>query len=369
MSVAFIDLGAAYRELKEDLDEAVAGVLARGWYVLGPEVESFEREFGSYVGAGHCVGVGNGLDALHLALRAIGVGPDDEVIVPSNTYIATWLAVSMCGARVVPVEPNPQTYNLDPALIGAAVTPRTKAIMPVHLYGQPADMPAITAIASEHNLKVVDDAAQAHGARWDDQPIGSFADATAWSFYPTKNLGALGDGGAVTTNSAEVAAKVGQLRNYGSTNKYANEVRGYNSRLDELQAAILRVKLRALDEWNARRKTVAERYLERLADTGLTLPAWPAPATSAWHLFVTRSPERDHLVARLSERGVSTLVHYPVPPHLQPAYADYGWEKGAFPICERIHEEVLSLPMGPHLSPDQQDAVLDAVKASTEARG
>jgi dTDP-4-amino-4,6-dideoxygalactose transaminase len=362
VTVPFLDLGAAYRELKGEIDAAVGGVLERGWYVLGSEVDAFEQEFATYVGAEWCVGVGNGLDALHLALRAVGVGPGDDVLVPSNTYIATWLAVSMCGARPVPVEPDLRTYNMDPARIEDAITPATKAVMPVHLYGQPADMDAITSTAARHGLQVVDDAAQAHGARWGDRRIGGLADATAWSFYPGKNLGAMGDAGAVTTNSPEIADRIRSLRNYGSMKKYENDERGFNSRLDELHAAVLRVKLRVLEQWNARRVAAAERYLTELGASDLTLPECPAAAAPVWHLFVVRSPQRDDLVAALTASGIGTLVHYPIAPHLQPAYADLGITAGSLPISERIHAEVFSLPIGPHLSTEQQDAVIDAVQ-------
>ncbi len=265
MNVPFLDLKTPYYEIKEELDAAWHRVMASGWYVLGQEVESFEHEFAAYCEAKHCVGVGNGLDALYLILRAMEIGPGDEVIVPSNTYIATWLAVSMTGATPVPVEPDEVSYNIDPALIEAAITTRTKAILPVHLYGLPADLEPILKIASRHGLRVLEDAAQAHGARYKGKRIGAHGDAVAWSFYPGKNLGAFGDGGAVTTNDRHLAEKLRALRNYGSRVKYVNEVKGVNSRLDPLQAAVLRVKLKYLDEWNERRKRVASLYLERLA--------------------------------------------------------------------------------------------------------
>ena len=257
MTVPFLDLQAGYLELKEEIDAAVARVLQSGWYILGPEVSAFEEEFASYCGADHCIGVGNGLEALHLALLAMGIGPGHEVIVASNTFIATWLAVSMAGAVPVPVEPDPATHNLDPGRMEAAITERTKAILPTHLYGQPADLDPILDIARRHGLKVLEDAAQAHGARYKGKRVGGHGDAVAWSFYPGKNLGAFGDGGAVTTNDADLASRIRTLGNYGSREKYVNEVRGFNSRLDPLQAAVLSVKLRYLDEWNARRRAVA----------------------------------------------------------------------------------------------------------------
>ena len=346
MQIPFLDVGAAYKELKPEIDAAIVRVLDSGWYILGPEVEAFEAEWATYCEAEHAIGVANGLDALHLALLAMGVGPGDEVIVPSNTYIATWLAVSQCGATPVPVEPVEATYNIDPARIETAITPRTKVILPVHLYGQPADLDPIHALARKHGLRVLEDAAQAHGARYKGRRIGAHGDAVAWSFYPGKNLGALGDGGAVTTNDAEIADRIRVLRNYGSRVKYANEVKGFNSRLDPIQAAVLRVKLRVLDEWNERRGGIARRYLEGLVGSGLVLPQVPKWAEPVWHLFVVRHPERDALVKRLNEAGVGTLIHYPVPPHLQEAYAEMGFGVGAFPVAERMAGEVVSLPMG-----------------------
>jgi dTDP-4-amino-4,6-dideoxygalactose transaminase len=348
MNIPFLDLSAAYRELQTEIDAAVARTLASGYYIGGPEVEAFEEEFASYCGATHAVGVANGLDALHLALRAMDVGPGDEVIVPSNTYIATWLAVSQCGATPVPVEPDARTFNIDPALIEAAVTPRTKVILPVHLYGQPADMDPILAIARKHGLRVLEDGAQAHGARYKGQRLGAHGDAVAWSFYPGKNLGAMGDGGAVTTDDAQLADRIRVLRNYGSRVKYVNEVQGYNSRLDPLQAAILRVKLAHLDDWNARRSAIALRYQEGLAGCGLTLPHVPDWAEPVWHLFVVRCRQRDALQNHLTSQGVQTLIHYPIPPHQQQAYPE--WNALSFPLSEAIHQQVLSLPIGPTLT-------------------
>lgn len=357
MKIPFLDLRASYLELKPQIDSAIARVLDSGWYILGPEVEAFESEYAAYCEADHAVGVANGLDALHLVLLAMGVGPGDEVIVPSNTYIATWLAVSQCGATPVPVEPDESTYNINPDLIEAAITPRTKVILPVHLYGQPADLDPILAIARKHGLRVLEDAAQAHGARYKGKRIGAHGDAVAWSFYPGKNLGALGDGGAVTTNDPDIADRIRVLRNYGSRVKYVNEVRGFNSRLDPVQAAVLRVKLHILDEWNSRRCGVAQQYLNGLAGSGLVLPQVPEWAEPVWHLFVVRHPERDALVKRLNEAGVGTLVHYPVPPHLQVAYAEIGFGVGAFPVAERIAAEVVSLPMGAQMAADGVDMI------------
>jgi len=360
-SVPFLDLRATYLELQAELDSAVAGVLDSGWFVLGRELAAFEREFAGYVGVEHCIGVASGLDALHLALRALGVGPGDEVLVPSNTYIATWLAVSYSGAVPVPVEPDERTYNINPDLLEKAISKRTKAIIPVHLYGQPADMDPILDFARRHGLWVLEDAAQAHGARYKGKRVGGLGDVAGWSFYPGKNLGAFGDGGAVTTNNAELADRIRVLRNYGSRTKYYNEVLGFNSRLDELQAAVLRVKLRFLDEWNERRCSIAARYLRALSDTHLVLPYVPEWAEPVHHLFVIRSKQRDALRQYLQDAGIGTLIHYPVPPHMQEAYSELGLREGSLPITERIHREVLSLPMGPHLRELQVERVIQAL--------
>lgn len=364
--IPFLDLRAPYRELKAELDDAVQRVLASGWYVLGPEVEAFEEAYADYCGARHAVAVANGLDALHLALRAMGVGEGDEVVVPSNTYIATWLAVSQCGATPVPVEPDPRTYNLDPKRVEEALTPRTKVLLPVHLYGQPADLAPLLALARKHGLGVLEDGAQAHGARYRGRRIGAHGDAVAWSFYPGKNLGALGDGGAVTTDDARLAERLRVLRNYGSREKYVNEVRGYNSRLDPLHAAALRVKLKHLDAWNARRSAVAAAYLRGLSDVGLTLPHVPAWVDPAWHLFVVRHPRRDALQRALAAAGVGTLIHYPIPPHRQEAYRSAGWAPDAFPLASALAREVLSLPMGPHLSAEQVAQVIAQVRTAAQ---
>ncbi|HLX94889.1 MAG TPA: DegT/DnrJ/EryC1/StrS family aminotransferase [Verrucomicrobiae bacterium] len=354
MKVPFLDFVAPYEELKAGLDEAYFRFMRSAWYVLGKEVEAFEQEFADYCGVKYCVGVGNGLEALHLILRAYDIKAGDEVIVPSNTYIATWLAVSYAGATLVPVEPDPRTCNLDPDRIEGAITPRTKAIMPVHLYGQPADMDPILSVARRHGLKVIEDNAQAQGARYKGRRTGSLGDAAGNSFYPGKNLGAFGDAGAVTTDDASLADRVRLLRNYGSRKKYYNEVKGYNSRLDELQAAFLRVKLAKLDAWNGRRRIVAASYLTELnGASGLTLPFVPEWAEPAWHLFVVRHPRRNDLQTRLTEAGIGTLIHYPVPPHLSGAYAEAGWARGTFPVAETMAETVLSLPLGPHLSADE----------------
>lgn len=347
--IPFLDLGAAYRELKPQIDAAVARVLESGWYILGPEVEAFEAEWASYCGARHAVGLANGLDALILALRALDVGAGDEVIVPSNTYIATWLAVSAVGATPVPVEPDPATHNIDPARIAAAVTARTRVLLPVHLYGQPADLDPILNLARTHGLKVVEDAAQAHGARYKGKRIGAHSDIVCWSFYPGKNLGALGDGGAITTNDADLAERIALLRNYGSRQKYVNEEPGVNSRLDPIQAAVLRAKLPLLDEWTERRRAIAAAYDSGLREAGLVLPQVPEWAEPVWHLYVVRSSARDALQARLGQQGIGTLIHYPIPPHMQAAYAKMELAPEALPIARTLANEVLSLPMGPQL--------------------
>lgn len=355
--IPFLDLRAAYLELKDELDAAYACFMAAGWYILGAEVETFEQEFAAYCGVAHCVGVSNGLDALRLLLEAYGVGPGDEVIVPSNTYIATWLAVSQVGATPVPVEPDPATCNIDPAAIEAAITARTAAILPVHLYGQPADMDPILAIAVRHSLLVIEDNAQAQGARYEGRRTGSLGHAAGVSFYPGKNLGAFGDAGAITTNDVAIADKVRVLRNYGSQRKYYNDLKGLNCRLDGLQAAFLRVKLRRLDEWNARRRNLARAYLEILQPvSGLRLPHVPERAEPVWHLFTVRHPSRDELQSHLQEAGIGTLIHYPVPPHRAVAYAgDREW--GALPISDEIAATTLSLPMGPQMPAESVVAV------------
>lgn len=361
MTVPFLDLSAPWHELQVELDAAWHRVMSSGWYVLGKEVAAFEEEFAAYCGVRHCIGVGNGLDALHLIIRGYGIGPGDEVIVPSNTYIATWLAVTYAGATPVPVEPDEATFNLDPERLEAALTPRTRAIMPVHLYGQSADMDPILSVARRHGLKVIEDAAQAHGARYRGRRCGSLGDAAGFSFYPGKNLGAIGDGGAVTTDDDDLAGRLRMLRNYGSSKKYVNEVAGFNSRLDELQAALLRVKLKRLDEWNDRRRSMAAAYLDALADTGLRLPVVPGWSDPVWHLFVVRSPDRDAVTALLDRSGIGWLVHYPIAPHLQDAYRYLGYGEGSFPLAEWLSREVLSLPMGPHLTSDELVRVVAAL--------
>lgn len=363
MKVPFLDLKAPYRELQAEMDAAYQRVMENGWFILGEEVRAFEHEFAAWSGTKHCIGVGNGLDALHLILRACGIGAGDEVIVPANTFIATWLAVSYCGARPVPVEPHPRTYNLDPERLEAAITARTKAIMPVHLYGQPADMDPILAAAEKHGLKVIEDAAQAHGAQYKGRLSGGLGYAAGFSFYPGKNLGALGDAGAVVTNDDDLAERVRMFGNYGSKVKYHHDLKGYNSRLDEFQAAFLRAKLAHLDEWNRRRRQIASYYLQNLADLpGLTVPHVPDWAAPVWHIFPILHPERDRLQTHLKGKDVDTLIHYPVPPHLAAAYQERGYSKGDFPLSETIAATELSLPIGPHMDLDDAGYVVNTIR-------
>lgn len=364
-TVPFLDVGATYRELQPAIDEAVRRVLDSGVYVLGPEVEAFEAEWAEFCGTRHSVGVASGLDALVLALRAVGVGPGDEVIVPSNTFIATWLAVTAIGAKPVPVDPDPVTLNIDVSLISNAITEATRAILPVHLYGQPADLDPILAIARDHGLRVVEDAAQAHGAIYKDRRIGGHGDVVAWSFYPGKNLGAFGDGGAITTNLDEVADRIQVLRNYGSRQRYVNEVKGLNSRLDPMQAAVLRTKLPYLDAWTDRRRAVVDLYASGLRGTGLGLPHVPKWAEPVWHLYVVRSESRDFLKDTLDYMGIGTLIHYPVPPHRQQAFGELAIPDSSLPVATKIAGEVLSLPMGPHLSLEDVQKVIEAAQRAS----
>jgi len=366
MLVPFNQFKKEYAEIKQELDESYQRFMESGWYILGKEVESFEQEYAEYCGTRYCVGVGNCLDAMHLTLRAWNIGPGDEVIVPSNTYIATWLAISCVGAKPIPVEPKIETYNIDVAKIESAITPHTRAIMPVHLYGQPSEMDAIMSIAEKHGIKVLEDAAQAQGATYKGKKVGSLGHAAGHSFYPTKNLGAFGDAGAVTTDDPELANRIRSLRNYGSMKRYYNDEKGLNSRLDELQAAFLRIKLRHLDNWNKRRIEVATNYLSEIPKTGIaiSLPRQITNVNHVWHLFVVRHANRDRLQEHLTKKGVSTLIHYPVPPHHSKAYADHFGNKPDnldLPIAAKLASEVLSLPIGPHMSPEQCELVLEGI--------
>lgn len=360
MPIDFLSLKQVNAPYESDIRDAIGRVIDSGWYVLGEETRAFEQEFADYCGVAHCIGVANGLDALHLILRAYGIGPGDEVIVPANTFIATWLAVSQTGARIVPVEPDERTANIDPARIEAAVTPRTRAIMPVHLYGQPADVAPIAAIAQRHGLRVIEDAAQAHGATWRGRRAGSLGDAAGFSFYPGKNLGALGDGGAITTNDGVLAETLRKLRNYGASVKYRHDLAGQNSRLDDIQAAVLRVKLRHLDADNARRAALAAVYLNGLSGVPVGLPHWLEDVTPVWHLFVIRTGARAALQAHLASQGIATQIHYPTPNHRQPAYAAEAWPD--MPITDRLQSEVLSLPFAPYMTEETALTVCASIR-------
>jgi dTDP-4-amino-4,6-dideoxygalactose transaminase len=361
--IAFLSLREQYEEIQSEMDLAYARVVKSGRFILGEECERFEEEFARYCGVNYCVGVGNGLEALHLILRGLRIGAGDEVIVPSNTYIATWLAVSYAGAKPVPVEPDIRTYNLNPELVESAITLKTRAIMPVHLYGQPADVDPLMDLAEKHGLYVIEDAAQAHGALYKGRKCGSLGHAAGFSFYPSKNLGALGDAGAVTTNDESLAKAIRSLRNYGSQKKYHNETKGFNSRLDEIQAAFLRVKLNHLDEWNDQRRKLAAEYMNSLREVDdLVLPVVPAWASPAWHIFAVRHPNRDALQEYLKEKGIESLIHYPIPPHLSTAYQDIGYKTGSFAVAEKIATSELSLPMGPHLKLEDIKDIANMIK-------
>jgi len=369
ISVPFLDVRSSYLELRAEIDDAVFRVLQGGVYILGEEVEAFEEEWARYCNANNAIGVANGLDALTLSLKALGIGPGDEVIVPSNTFIATWLAVATVGACPVPVEPNTLTYNIDSSKIEPLLTSRTKAMIPVHLYGQPADLDEVLSIAKKYNIYVIEDAAQAHGAHYKGQRIGAHGDLVCWSFYPGKNLGAFGDAGAITTNEDTLAKRLKELRNYGSTEKYVHRVQGINSRLDPIQAAILRVKLSRLDDWNVRRKKLAGKYLERLHEVRSRIevskqnhpdfitPTVASFADHVWHLFVIRHKERDKLRIFLREQGVETLVHYPIQPIEQKAFNSVATHIPTQPIAKQLSDEVLSLPIGPHMVEKDLDRV------------
>jgi len=360
--IKFNNFSFVTRKINLELKDAVNSVIDSNWYILGQEVENFEIEFANYLGVKYCVGVGNGLEALYLILRAYDICKDDEIIIPSNTYIATALAVSHTGAIPVFVEPDELTYNMNPYLIEEKITKRTKAIMPVHLYGQSCDMDTINKIAKKYNLKVVEDSAQADGATYKGRKCGTLGDASGFSFYPTKNLGALGDAGAITTNDADLTEKVKTLRNYGSKKHYYNKYKGINSKLDEMQAAILRVKLRYLDEFNDERKKIAKIYFDKLQNIGLMLPYVPEWANSVWHLFVVRSKKRDELRKYLTSKGIETAIHYPIPIHLQEAYEDFGYRKGDFPITEKIANEILSLPLWVGLEKEIMGKIIKSIK-------
>ncbi|MBX7250411.1 MAG: DegT/DnrJ/EryC1/StrS family aminotransferase [Candidatus Promineofilum sp.] len=362
MNIPFVDLQTQYQSLKEELDMAVLAVMKRGDFVLGGAVAEFERAFADYCGVRHVIGVDSGYSALEMIVRAYGIGPGDEVITVANTFIATTLAISNAGATPVLVDIDPETYNIDPTKIEAAITPRTRAIMPVHLYGQPVDMDPILAIARKRGLYVFEDAAQAAGARYKGRMIGGLADAAGFSFYPGKNLGAYGDGGAVATNSDEIAEKVRLLRNIGQKVKYYHEVKGFNHRLDTMQAAVLKVKLPHLNDWNASRRRAAATYNDLLRDLPMVTP-WTAPyAEHIFHLYVVRVHNREALMEYLKSKGIASGLHYPIPIHVQPAYTELGYKAGDFPITEAYAETILSLPIYPELDDDKVAYVVDAIR-------
>jgi dTDP-4-amino-4,6-dideoxygalactose transaminase len=369
MNIPFLSFESQNAQIKPQVMEAMEAVFDSQWYILGNSVKKFESEYAAFNQTKFCIGVANGLDALHIALKALDIQEGDEVIVPSNTYIATWLAASFVGAIPVPVEPDPKTYNIDPAKIEAAITPKTKVIMPVHLYGQACEMDAIMEIARKHNIFVVEDNAQSQGATYNGKITGNFGDINGTSFYPGKNLGALGDAGAITTNNEKLALNAQTLRNYGSQKKYYNEVIGHNSRLDELQAAVLSVKLPKLMDWTDERITAAAHFNKNLQNVGdIILPETAAGASHVYHLYVIRTKKRDELQAFLTENGIGTLIHYPVPPHLQKAYEHFGFQKGAFPIAEELAETCLSLPMYPGLTEMQVTQICNTIKKFFDAK-
>lgn len=369
MSIPLVNLQRQHEELHDELHEAIAGAIDRGDFILGSELEVFEREFADYCEVKHCIGVGSGLDALTLAMKGLGIGVGDEVITAGNTFIATALAIRNTGATPVLVDHDPQTYALDPQRVFAAVTQRTKAIVPVHLYGHPADMDSLRMIADEHGLLVVEDACQAHGARHKGQRCGGIGHAAAFSFYPGKNLGAMGDGGAVVTNDDSLAQWIRAARNYGSTVKHRHAIRGVNSRLDNLQAAVLRVKLRHLDEWNDRRRWVAARYCELLADASVVLPAERDDVEHVYHLFVIRCPNRDLVADHLRERGIGSGIHYPIPIHRQVAFGRGCFVPQGLPNTELYCDEILSLPMCPFLTLDEIEDIAHEVETAVRNAG
>ena len=362
MRIPLVELAGQYRTLRDEILPAMDGVMGQAQFILGDDVARFEEEFAAFCGARHCVGVASGLDALMLALRAVGVGPGDEVITAANTFIASALAITHAGATPVLADVREDDFNLDPAAVERAITPRTKAILPVHLYGQPARMDEIRDIARRHGLKVVEDACQAHGARYGAARAGAMGDAGCFSFYPGKNLGGYGDGGAVVTDDPKVAERLRLDRNYGSRIKYLHDSAGFNSRLDTLQAAVLRIKLRRLDGWNARRRELAALYRELLADADVLLPAEMRGVEHVWHLFVIRHPERDRLLADLHARGIGAGVHYPIPIHRQAPYAGIRTVPEGAPVSTRLADEILSLPLYPEMTEAQVAEVADAVR-------
>jgi len=361
--IRFLDIQSINNKHLKGLTKAFNNVTKVGQYILGENLNKFEAQFAEYCGTKYCIGVGNGLEAIHLILSAMNIGAGDEVIVPSNTYIATWLAVTYSGAKIIPVEPDPDTYNIDPKKISDKITSNTKAIIVVHLYGLPANVPEIRKACRGKNIQIIEDAAQAHGANIKGRMVGNLGEAAAFSFYPGKNLGALGDGGCVTTSNRSLALKIRSLRNYGSTKKYYNDECGFNSRLDELQAAFLSVKLKKLDLENNKRRKIALWYHKHLENIDeINIPNKFSVEESVWHLYVIRAYQRKNLSQYLKSKNIETLVHYPVPPHLQKAYSFLNYKKGDFVISENIHDEVLSLPMGPHITQTDVKNISTAIK-------
>lgn len=368
LQVPFLDLKAQYQSIKPEIDAAIARVLESSQFVLGAEVAGFEQEFAAYCGVAECIALNSGTSALHLALLAAGVGPDDDVITVPFTFVASVAAILYAGARPRLVDIEPRSFNMNPAAIEAAITSRTKAILPVHLYGQPADMDPILEVAKRNNLVVIEDAAQAHGAKYKGRPVGSLGDIACFSFYPTKNLGAYGEGGAVTTNNAEYARRIRMLRDWGQDRKYHHVLRGFNYRMEGLQGAILRVKLRHLDHWTEARRAAASKYNRSLADCGITLPTEMPWARHVYHVYTLRTEDRDALQAALQTEGIQTAVHYALPAHLQPAYANLGYSRGVFPQSENAAKEVLSLPMYPEITDTQIRKVAQALTSLAAPR-
>ncbi|MDD4803085.1 MAG: DegT/DnrJ/EryC1/StrS family aminotransferase [Syntrophomonas sp.] len=364
--IPFLDLERIHRPLEVEIMDSIKRVVESNRFILGEEVEQFEAEFARYCNTDYCVAVGSGLDALHLILRAYGIGVGDEVIVPSNTFIATALAVSYAGATPVFVEPNEFTYNINVSLVEAKITPKTKAIIPVHLYGQPADMEPLLDLANRYNLKIIEDAAQAHGAIYKGHKVGSLGDAAGFSFYPGKNLGAFGDGGAVCSNDEELITRLKMFRNYGSQYKYVHEKKGFNSRMDEIQAAVLRIKLKYLDAWNDQRRNIAEQYAKRLKDVDIIIPAVLPDTIPVWHLYVVRHQKRDALQQYLRRNGIETLIHYPIPIHMQLAYKECDYLKDSFYLTQSMADSILSLPMYPGLGMEEIETVVRAIRNFSE---
>lgn len=361
MKIPFLNLEPMHTQIKDEIIEAFEKIYDRNWFILGQSVEDFEKEFANYCNADYCISCGNGLDALSIILRGYDIGEGDEVIVPSHTYIATALAVSYVGAKVVFVEPDITTFNIDVSKIEEAITNKTKAIIAVHLYGRPAETDKIKLLCEKYNLKLIEDAAQSHGAMYKNKKTGNLGDAAGFSFYPGKNLGALGDGGAIVTNDSLLAKKVRAIRNYGSTIKYNNEYKGINSRLDEIQAEFLRIKLPYLDKWNSNRQKSAKLYLEKINNSKIILPCINSVTESIWHVFILRTEYRDDLISYLKNNGIETLIHYPIPIHLQNAYKDLGYNPGDFPVVETISKTVLSLPLWYGMKDDEINYVINVL--------